>query len=88
MGCLGFIIGVIFPRLFSIYAYFFTDWFYGVFQSTIWPVAGFLFLPHTVLWYSVVINWFHGHWSLGTVIGMVVAVIIDLGTYGVYANRD
>lgn len=57
------------------------------FQSFIWPFLGFLFLPWTTIMYvSVGINglsWFDWVW-------LVIALMVDLGSYGggAYGNRN
>ena len=57
------------------------------FQSFIWPLLGFLFLPWTTIMYvSVGINglsWFDWVW-------LAIALLIDLGSYGggAYGNRN
>jgi hypothetical protein len=57
------------------------------FQSFIWPLLGFLFLPWTTIVYvSVGINglsWFDWIW-------LAIALLVDLGSYGggAYGNRN
>ena len=57
------------------------------FQSFIWPLLGFLFLPWTTIMYvSVGINglsWFDWIW-------LAIALLVDLGSYGggAYGNRN
>lgn len=88
MGCIAVIIALIFPRLLIIVLWLFTDWFDGVFNGILIPVLGFIFLPVTTLWYSVVVNHYSGVWSVIPVLGMVLAIAIDLGsTRGGWRNR-
>lgn len=49
------------------------------FSSMIWPIVGFLFLPWTTLMYVLVIP---GGLSLVNWIFLVLALIVDLGSYG------
>jgi hypothetical protein len=79
MAILGFILGILTPRLLSIYLYFFTAWFAGVFQTWLWPVLGFIALPRTMLWYSAVSNWYGGQWGFWQIAALIVAVLLDLG---------
>jgi hypothetical protein len=57
------------------------------FQSFLWPLLGFLFLPWTTIVYvSVGINglsWFDWIW-------LAIALMVDLGSYGggAYGNRN
>jgi len=66
------------PRISMILLWFFTDWFDGVFKSMLWPILGFIFLPATTLWYTVVYNWFDNSWSIIPIIGLIVCLLIDL----------
>jgi hypothetical protein len=66
------------PRLVVALVWLFTRWFDGMFSSLLWLVAGFIVLPTTVLWYTAVQHWFGGHWTLGPVVGILVALAIDL----------
>jgi len=65
-------------RLVVALLWFFTHWFEGMFSSLLWLVAGVIFLPTTVLWYTAVQHWFGGQWTLGAVVGIIVALAIDL----------
>jgi len=88
MPCLLAIIALIFPRVLIAVLWFFTNWFNGVFQSVLWPVLGFIFLPVTTLWYSVVIKNYGGQWTTTNLVIMVIAVVIDMGSWGGgYKNR-
>jgi hypothetical protein len=78
MPCLAVIITLLAPRVAIVLLWLFTGWFHSVFSGILWPVLGFLFLPTTLLWYSAVHHWFGGHWSLVPLIGLVVAILIDI----------
>jgi len=65
-------------RLLVSLLWFFTHWFDGMSSSLLWLLAGFIFLPTTVLWYTAVQHWFGGRWTLGPVVGIIVALAIDL----------
>jgi hypothetical protein len=70
--------GLLVPRAMIVLLWFFTNWFSGVFRGWLLPVLGFIFLPATLLWYSIVQNWFHGVWGLWQVAGLVIALILDV----------
>lgn len=76
---IAFILGIATPRLLSIYLYFFSGWFAGVFETRGWPILGFIFMPRTMLWYSVVANWNHGTWAFWQYAVLVIAILLDLG---------
>jgi len=82
MPCVLALIALLFPRALIVVLWLFTDWFSGVFSTVLWPVLGFLFLPITTLWYSVVINYYGGQWTTVNIILMVVAILIDMGSWG------
>ena len=79
MPCFAALIALAAPRLLIVLLWVFTSWFRGVFHSAIWLILGFFFLPTTVLWYSAVHNWFNGQWTFWPLVGLVVAVLVDLG---------
>ena len=79
LGCLA----LITPRVVIVLLVIFSDWLGTAYQTTIWPLIGFLFLPLTTLAYALA-------WHLepvGSVEGfgfvlVVLAVLIDLGLVG------
>src|SRR5207237_7768926 len=66
----------------------FTHWFEGMFSSLLWLMAGFMFLPTTVLWYTAVQHWFGGHWTLWPLVGIIAALAIDLVQIGRASCRE
>lgn len=77
MPCLIALLALAVPRGVIIALWLLSDWFTGVFETMLWPVLGFLFLPTTLLWYSAVQNWYGGEWGLRQIVGVVVALMID-----------
>ena len=71
------LLALLIPRGVIIAVWFFSDWFDGMFESLLWPLLGWVFLPTTLLWYSAVQHWFGGEWGLWQIVGIVVALIID-----------
>jgi hypothetical protein len=78
MPCLFALLALATPRLVVVLLWLFTHWFRGVFNSALWLVLGFLFLPTTLLWYTAVQHWFGGQWTLWPVVGLVIALVIDV----------
>ena len=78
MPCLLALIALAAPRIVILLLWFFSTWFTGLFTSLLWPVLGFIFLPTTLLWYTVVLHWFGGQWTLWPIVGIVIALLIDL----------
>jgi hypothetical protein len=44
-------------------------------------------MPTTLLWYSAVLVWFNGQWTLWPVVGIVVAILIDLSPVSARRGR-
>ena len=82
MPCLFAVFALLTPRLLIVVLWFFTTWFRGVFDSLLFPILGLIFLPTTLLWYTAVQHWFGGQWSLWPIVGMVVALMIDISPAG------
>jgi hypothetical protein len=82
MPCLLAILALATPRLLVALLWFFSRWFDGVFPSTLWPILGFIFLPTTLLWYTAVQHWFQGQWTLWPIVGLVLALMIDISPAG------
>jgi len=78
MPCLFTLLALITPRLAIVVLWLFSRWFVGIFPSALWPVLGFFFLPTTLLWYTAVQHWWGGHWTLWPVVGLVIALMIDV----------
>lgn len=78
MPCLFALAILVAPRVTIALLWFFTTWFQGLFQNNLWPLLGFIFLPTTLLWFTVVQRWFGGVWSLWPVVGIVIALLIDV----------
>jgi len=78
MPCLLLLLALITPRLAIVLLWLFSHWFQGVFPSPLWPILGFLFLPTTLLWYTAVQHWFGGLWTFWPIVGLVIALLIDL----------
>jgi len=82
MPCLFAILALATPRLLVALLWLFSRWFDGVFTSVLWPILGFIFLPTTLLWYTAVQHWFHGQWTLWPIVGLVLALMIDISPAG------
>lgn len=73
------LLGMVFPRLAIAILWFFSNWFKGaMFEHWIIPLLGFFFMPFTLLWYSVVFNWFGGNWGFWQIVFMALAIMLDI----------
>jgi hypothetical protein len=82
MPCLFALIALATPRLVIVLLWFFSTWFNGLFSTPLWPILGFIFLPTTLLWYTAVLHWWGGMWSLWPIVGIVIALMIDISPAG------
>jgi hypothetical protein len=82
MPCLFAVIALMAPRIAVALLWFLTHWFDGLFPTLLWPILGFIFLPTTLLWYTAVIRWFGGQWTFWPIVGIVVALLIDVSPAG------
>ena len=82
MPCLFALLALAAPRIVIVVLWFFSNWFQGMFSTPLWPIVGFIFLPTTLLWYTAVQHWWHGVWTLWPIVGLVVALMIDISPAG------
>jgi hypothetical protein len=78
MPCLLVVLALAVPRVLIVGLWLFSNWFDALFDTMLWPVLGFIFLPTTLFWYTAVYHWFGGEWSIIPVVGIVIALLIDL----------
>jgi hypothetical protein len=67
------------PRVTLVY-FWLTDYLEGVFQTALWPILGFLFMPFTTLVYAIAMH--NGGLTNFWVIVLAIAVALDLGVHG------
>jgi len=77
------------PRVAIVLVWLFSDYLGRAYQTLIWPIVGFLFLPVTTLAYA---------WAINTgpergvekveIVVVVIAVLIDLGIIGGSARSE
>jgi hypothetical protein len=82
VGCLA----LVTPRVAIALVVLFSDYIGRAYETTIWPLIGFLFMPLTTLAYAFAIN------SRGAVEGLplfivAVAALVDLGLVGGSASK-
>jgi hypothetical protein len=81
MPCLVGCLALSAPRFAIVLVVLFSDYIGRAYETTIWPVVGFLFMPMTTLAYAWAIN-SNGSVSGIQLVAVVVAVLIDLGLVG------
>lgn len=82
MPCLLFVFGAGFPRVLLVILWLFTNWFSAAYSTILIPIIGLIFAPLSTIWYAVVQHYYGGAWTMWPLIGMVLAVAIDLGVIG------
>ena len=81
MGCLLPLVAIFVPRLVMFFIFLLTNWFAQAYQTVIWPLLGFFFMPYTTLAYmGAMLNNNH-QLSGGWLVLVIVAVIFDLGAH-------
>lgn len=86
MPCLLGCSALIAPRVVIVLVVIFSDYIGNAYQTTLWPLLGFFFMPLTTLAYAWAIT------ANGSVAGVylivvIVAVLIDLGIIGGNASN-
>ena len=86
MGCLVGCLALVTPRLALFVVFLFSNYLGRAYETSFWPLLGFIFMPLTTLAYAWAVN------TNGTVTGIylvvvVVAVILDLGLSGKGAHE-
>jgi hypothetical protein len=81
MPCLIALFALFLPRVTMVLLYLLSDYLQRAFQTALWPLLGFIFMPYTTLAYAWAIN------SNGSVSGVylfvvIIAALVDLGVTG------
>ena len=76
MPCLVVLIALVFPRLAILLVVIFSDYLGRAYETILWPVLGFIFMPMTTLAYAGAINE-HGSLSGVWLALFVLAVLYD-----------
>lgn len=81
MCCLIFALMILGPRLYLIGVAIFTTWIGRAYDTMLWPILGFFFMPWTCLAYMAAVlnnNGVSGLW----IVLLIVAVLTDMGSWG------
>jgi hypothetical protein len=81
MPCLLALIALLAPRLAIVLLVLFGDYIGRAYQTTIWPLLGFFFMPYTTIVYAWAKNT-NGSVDGGYLVVVVIAVLVDLGVIG------
>ena len=82
MGCIFAVIALALPRTLMVFAFLLTDWFGRGFETQVWPILGFVFMPYTTLAYLAAMLNNNHTLSGGWLALFIVAIIVDVGHWG------
>ena len=82
MPCLIGCLALFMPRLAIVLVAIFSDYLRTAYDSILWPILGFFFLPLTTLAYAWAWHYGGGHVAGVGLVVVVLAVLIDLGLLG------
>ena len=81
MPCLLAVMAVFVPRVVIVLVFLFSDYLARAYETALWPLLGFVFMPLTTLTYAFAVN-SHGSVTGIYLVFVVAAVLIDLGSLG------
>jgi hypothetical protein len=83
MPCLAILLAFFFPRVVLACLYVFNHpYLQQAFQTVLWPVLGFLFMPYTTLAYAWGWHQAGGNLSGFPLVVVIIAALADLGVIG------
>jgi len=80
MGCCLGVIAVAFPRI-ALFVMWLAGYGGQAFETRLWPVLGFFFLPYTTCAYAIAVNSLGGLTGWGLAL-LILGVVLDLGSHG------
>ena len=81
MGCLLAIAGMMFPRAAIFFIWLLTGWFREAYNTAVWPLLGFIFMPFTTLAYMGAM--LHGGQVSGWwLVLVIIAIVCDVSSWG------
>lgn len=89
MPCLLALLAVFFPRIVIVLVFVFSRYLQSAYETLLWPVLGFIFMPFTTLAYAFAVNSTNGNVNGMYLAVVVIAVLMDLGSWsgGATARR-
>ena len=82
MGCIFAVVALAVPRVLMFFAFLLTDWFGRSFETRLWPILGFVFMPYTTLAYLAAMLNNNHTLSGGWLVLFIVAIVVDVGHWG------
>ena len=82
MGCLFAIVALAVPRVALFIAFLATNWFARAFETRLWPILGFVFMPYaTIAYMAAMLNNNHALTG-GWLALLIVAIVVDVAHWG------
>jgi hypothetical protein len=81
MGCILAIITLLAPRVVMVFIFLLTDWFSRAYETVLWPVLGFIFMPYLTMAYMAM-KLHHGAMTGWWLALVIVAAIVDAAHWG------
>ena len=81
MCCLLVLLAFFTPRIVLFLLWLFTDYLSRAFETALWPILGFFFLPATTIGYAIAQNEFGGLSGLG-IVAVLIGLAVDIGLIG------
>jgi hypothetical protein len=80
MPCLFAAVSIFFPRV-ALAVMWIMKYTTTAFETNLWPVLGFIFMPYTTVAWAIAINEVGAIRGVGLLL-IIVGVVLDLGTHG------
>jgi hypothetical protein len=81
MCCVLVLLALVGPRVVLVLLWLFTNYLSRAFDTFLWPVLGFLFLPWTTIAYAIAQNELGGMSGLGLIV-LALGFLLDIGVVG------
>jgi hypothetical protein len=81
MHCLVALLAMFFPRIVIVLLVLLSDYMGRAYDTILWPLLGFLFLPYTTLAYAWAVNTNESVTGMFLIV-VIIAVLADLGALG------
>jgi hypothetical protein len=75
------LLGLLMPRFILVLLWLFSDYLHTAYDTWVWPLLGFFFLPTTTICYAIAQNELDGFRGWGAVL-TIAGVLIDAGLFG------
>ena len=79
--CILVLLALVGPRLVLVLLWLFTNYLGRAFETFLWPLLGFVFLPWTTIAYAIAQNELGGLSGLGLIV-VVLGLLADIGVLG------